>query len=666
MSGQEFNAVGPARGWRPRLGVSGRAMLLILSVVCAAFGASSAYLYATQSSALRANLNANMASLSVASARSVGNWLRGKLDVTQLMAQQIALAGIGPEANDVLGLPMARNLFFSAYIGRPDGFYTMVPKSELPSGYDPRERPWYKDALAAGQAVLTEPYIDAGTNAVTITAAGPVFGKNRAVLGVIGGDFDSAALTRMIAEVGAGGKSYAYLVSRGGTVLAHPRAELIGKPLSDLIAGPPPKIGGDLAETQEGGRATFTAFARVPNLPPSLDWYIALSVDSAEALASTTLLAKELAVATLLVLLVLGLVVGRLMTLTVSRPLNRLVGVLQRMSQGALDTEIAEARRGDEIGLVGQAVEGIKALVAQRARDQAEVKRGADEAAESERRRAMNALADGFEQAVGAIVGMVSSSATELEATAQTLTASATQAAAQSTSVAAAAEEAATNVRTVAAAAEQLGTSVREIAGQVEGSTTLAQAAVGEADQTGHLVQDLAQAVSKIGDAVGLISSIAAQTNLLALNATIEAARAGEAGRGFAVVASEVKELAAQTGRVTEEITGLIGRIQGSTDHATQAIGGIMTRIRDINRVTGAVAAAVEQQGTATQEIVRNVSQAASGTDEVTTNITGVAAASEQTGTAAHQVLDAASALSRQSAQLSREVADFLHTVRAA
>ena len=77
------------------------------------------------------------------------------------------------------------------------------------------------------------------------------------------------------------------------------------------------------------------------------------------------------------------------MTLTVSRPLNRLVGVLQRMSQGALDAEIAEARRGDEIGLVGRAVEGIKALVAQRARDQAEAKRVADEAAASERRRAM-------------------------------------------------------------------------------------------------------------------------------------------------------------------------------------------------------------------------------------------------------------------------------------
>jgi len=666
MSEPDLNAPGLARLPRSRLGVSGRALLLILVVVFATFGASSAYLYSKQSAALRANLEANMASLSAASARSVGNWLRGKLELTQLMAQQIAAVGVGPKANDVLGLPLARESFLSAYLGRPDGFYTEMPKTELPAGYDPRQRPWYKDALAAGQAVLTEPYNDASTNVLTITAAGPVFGEDRSVLGVIGGDFDSAALARMIAEVATGGISYAYLVSGAGTVLVHPRTELIGKPLADLIAGPPPKIGGDVAETREGDRATFTAFARVPNLPPSLDWYVALSVDSATALAPITTLARDLAVATLVVLLILALVIGRLMTITLSRPLNRLVGVLQRMSQGEIDAEIAEARRNDEIGLVGRAVEGIKARVAQQARDQVEAQHLADEAAAAERKRAMIALADGFEQAVGAIVGMVSSSANELQGTAQALTATATQAAAQSTSVAAAAEQAATNVRTVAAAAEQLGSSVQEIAGQVGGSASLARAAVGEADQTGRLVQELAQAVSKIGEAIGLISSIAAQTNLLALNATIEAARAGDAGRGFAVVASEVKELAAQTAKATEEITGYIGRIQGSTDHAARAIGGIVTRIRDINDVTGAVAAAVEEQGAATQEIVRNVSQAASGTDEVTTNIAGVAEAAEQTGTAAHQVLDAASALSRQSAQLSDEVARFLHSVRAA
>ena len=350
----------------------------------------------------------------------------------------------------------------------------------------------------------------------------------------------------------------------------------------------------------------------------------------------------------------------------ITHPLGGLVTMLQRMARGEIDAEIKEAARGDEIGAVGKAVEGIKAMVARKAAEEAEIKRRADEAASSARKRTMIELADGFERAVGNIVGMVSSSATELQVTAQQMTAIATETASQSTTVAAAAEEAAANVNTVAAATEELSSSVQEIARQVSGSARLAQSAVSEADQTAHLVQALQTTSTRIGDMVGLISTIAGQTNLLALNATIEAARAGVAGRGFAVVASEVKALAAQTARATEEIGRQIGEVQGVTAQAVTAIGGITGRISEIDSVATSLAAAVEQQGAATQEIVRNVAQASAGTSEVTGNIAGVAQASEETGAAATQVLSAASELSRQSEQLGAEVARFLATVRAA
>ncbi|KTS37193.1 chemotaxis protein [Methylobacterium indicum] len=354
-----------------------------------------------------------------------------------------------------------------------------------------------------------------------------------------------------------------------------------------------------------------------------------------------------------------------MLVLAISRPLGRMTAAMHRLAAGDTATAIPAIQRGDEIGAMGRAVQVFKdamihtlTLEAEQARMQA--------GSEAQRRALMAEMADGFEGVVGGIVASVTTAATQLEVTAQTMTGAAVQTAGQSATVAAAAEEAATNVGAVATAAEELGASVQEIGRQVADAADLAQAAATEAGRTAVLVQDLTRGATRIGDVLGLISSIADQTNLLALNATIEAARAGAAGRGFAVVAAEVKELAGQTAQATGEISSQIGEIQAATGQAVTAIDGIVARIEEISAVSASLAAALGQQDATTQEIVRNVAQAAVGAGEVTQTITGVAGTAKETGVAAQQVLAAASDLSRHSVLLDREVERFLSGVRAA
>ena len=358
----------------------------------------------------------------------------------------------------------------------------------------------------------------------------------------------------------------------------------------------------------------------------------------------------------------LGFVIGQF---GIARPIRTLVGLLQQLAKGE-DIELTGTERKDEIGETAQGVNGIKVMLAQKARDEAEAKMKQDQVAAQQRKEDMIKLADQFEGAVGEIVETVSSASTELEASASTLTSTAERAQELTTVVAAASEEASANVQSVASATEELSSSVNEISRQVQESARMANEAVGQARKTNDRISELSMAAARIGDVVELINTIAGQTDLLALNATIEAARAGEAGRGFAVVASEVKALAEQTAKATGEIGRQVTGIQAATQESVGAIKEISSTIEKLSEVSATIASAVEEQGAATQEIARNVQQAAQGTQQVSSNIIDVQRDASETGSASSQVLAAAQSLSSDSNRLKLEVGKFLDTVRAA
>ena len=355
---------------------------------------------------------------------------------------------------------------------------------------------------------------------------------------------------------------------------------------------------------------------------------------------------------------------GFAIVVTVSRPIGRMTAAMRRLADHDLTTEIEGVGRGDEIGQMAAAVQVFKDNMVRA--DELAAQQAAEQKLKDERAQRLDTLTRDFETKASSLVGILSSAATELNATAQSMSATAEETNAQSVAVSAASEQASANVQTVASATEELVASIQEIGSQVAQSTRIAGEAVDAAKRTDSTVQELAVSAQKIGDVVRLIQDIASQTNLLALNATIEAARAGEAGKGFAVVASEVKALANQTSRATEEIASQVGEVQQATEGAVGAIDSIRNKIGELSQIAATIASAIEEQGAATQEIARNIQEAARGTQEVSTNIVAVKEAATQTGAAAEQVLGSSSQLSQEANQLSREVGDFLAGVKAA
>jgi methyl-accepting chemotaxis protein len=202
----------------------------------------------------------------------------------------------------------------------------------------------------------------------------------------------------------------------------------------------------------------------------------------------------------------------------------------------------------------------------------------------------------------------------------------------------AAAQEVAHSAQRAAEAAsetDQQGQAARRVVGS---SITGMNSLVNDIRLSGTSLDSLQQDVRSIVSVLAVIRSIAEQTNLLALNAAIEAARAGEAGRGFAVVADEVRALASRTQQSTQEIQGMITRLETGT-HASvdamrrsteageganrqtnevgQSLDSISGLIGTINAMNAQIASAAEEQTSVAEEINRSVHQIAGAVENL-------------------------------------------------
>ncbi|NEJ54541.1 chemotaxis protein, partial [Rhizobium leguminosarum] len=149
--------------------------------------------------------------------------------------------------------PVLLREFMSTYVGDEQGAFTSVPNQELPAGYDPRKRPWYKDAVQADKLVLTDPYNDASTGNLIISAAMPVK-RDGKLFGVAASDFSLGSLVSMIKAVTMGGKGSAFLIKNDGTILVHQDQQLVTKKLTDAFPQATPTIGSGISETTFNGK----------------------------------------------------------------------------------------------------------------------------------------------------------------------------------------------------------------------------------------------------------------------------------------------------------------------------------------------------------------------------------------------------------------------------
>ena len=410
--------------------------------------------------------------------------------------------------------------------------------------------------------------------------------------------------------------------------------------LSRIFAGMEPLLDKTFKVSDAGNRAAHAELERVKGFT----WALFLSIGA-------VILALSVG---------LTFIIGR----SIVSPISRMTSVMSRMAEGDNNQDIPAVDNKDEIGAMARAVLVFKKNGLERERLEEEQRQ--QQARREQQMQRMEELTQDFDRQAKQVVGSVAAAADELQNTAENMSATAEETNRQAAAVAAASEEATTNVQTVASASEEMSASIAEINRQVQQSAETANRANAEAERTNATVQGMAEAAQKIGEVVSLISEIAEQTNLLALNATIEAARAGEAGKGFAVVASEVKNLATQTAKATEDISGQVSEMQSVTGDAVEAIRTIGSIINEIKSISDSIAAAVGEQGQATQEIAQNTQQAAAGTQEVSSNIAGVTQASSETGAAAQQVLTASGELSQHANNMRVLVERFLTDIKAA
>ena len=394
--------------------------------------------------------------------------------------------------------------------------------------------------------------------------------------------------------------------------------------------------------------------------------------------------AQTLILVALAVIVLLSGAAGVLITLSITRPLNRAVEVSAALAAGRLEANI-EAHSKDE---TGQLLSSMKHMVAQLGRlidGQRRVVEAANHGSFNVRVeveglqgfqkemgdglnqlivttgasiddvvRVMGAMAQGdltqtidknydgsfgqMKEYVNNTVAKLSQVVGEVNSAADSLASASEEVAATAQSLSQASSEQAAGVEETSASIEQMTASIAQNTENAKVTDGMATKAAQEAIEGGEAVKATVAAMNQIAKKIVIIDDIAYQTNLLALNAAIEAARAGEHGKGFAVVAAEVRKLAERSQVAAAEIGEVAGSSVELAEKAGKLLDEMVPNIKKTSDLVQEITAASEEQSSGVGQINAAVSQLSQTTQLNASSSEELAATAEEMSGQAEQL----------------------------